>query len=223
MIGGGLSGVDGGAIAEKSIAEREVARRSDMDTVVEQFGSVIRHGDDTFRVYLHGRSRPRDTWQGWLVFERERDGRQFETAVETTQPNPETLRYWATGLTDTYLDGALSRALAPPAPPAADVVIQQPIVAERVGHDDREARRAALERDVLDVFSSSHVTRLLANDLFRALNAAHADVTRALEHLEKHHRLLVRQTEEGNDWIILTAAEIRATTMEGRANDHATR
>jgi len=190
-----------------------------MDTIVEQFDSVMRYGGDVFRVYLHGRSRPHDTWQGWLVFERERDGRQFETSVETTQPNREMLRYWATGRTDTYLDGALARALAPQTPSRTDAVARQPIIGEGVAHRDRDARRAALERDIIDVFSTSRATRMLTDDLFRALNAAHADVTRALEHLEKHHRLLARQTEEGNDWIVLTPAGVRATTIEGRQGD----
>jgi hypothetical protein len=41
---------------------------------------------------------------------------------ETTQPDREKVRYWATGLTGAYLDGALMRALTPaPAPrPSAD-------------------------------------------------------------------------------------------------------
>jgi hypothetical protein len=64
----------------------------------------------SYNVSVYGRSRPSDTWQGWLVFERTTDGKRFSTDVETTQPNAEAIVYWATGLTDTYFDGALQRA-----------------------------------------------------------------------------------------------------------------
>ena len=63
-----------------------------------------------YNVSVYGRSRPSDTWQGWLVFERTTDGKRFSTDVETTQPNAEAIVYWATGLTGTYFDGALQRA-----------------------------------------------------------------------------------------------------------------
>ena len=36
----------------------------------------------------------------------------FGAAVETTQPNLEALRYWASGLEPVYLEGALERAIA---------------------------------------------------------------------------------------------------------------
>lgn len=92
-----------------------------MEMVLQEFDSTVQDSDsDAYRVFLHGRSRrPHDTWQGWLVFVRQRDGRRFETAVETTQPNRESLLFWATGLTSTYLGGALIRARGPISPAAA--------------------------------------------------------------------------------------------------------
>lgn len=52
-------------------------------------------------------------WEAWLEFTPSGGGEARRTGQETTQPNLTDLRYWATGLTRAYLDGALRRALAP--------------------------------------------------------------------------------------------------------------
>lgn len=54
------------------------------------------------------------------------------------------------------------------------------------------------------MFRKRHQSRLLAQELFDKLPHANADVVRALEALEKQERTVVRRTEEGNDWVILT-------------------
>jgi hypothetical protein len=56
-----------------------------------------------------GARRDDGTWIGWVRF-RAPDGKILETERETTQPNRNTLMYWATGLTYSYLEGALARA-----------------------------------------------------------------------------------------------------------------
>jgi hypothetical protein len=63
-------------------------------------------------------------WAGWIEFTPVDGGDTIRTARETTQPNRTDLAYWATGLTATYLDGALARALAPPAAPREMVPLQ---------------------------------------------------------------------------------------------------
>ena len=52
-------------------------------------------------------------WEGWIEFA-STDGPSvtLRTARETEQPNRADLQYWATGLTQVYLEGALSRAIA---------------------------------------------------------------------------------------------------------------
>ncbi|HYU25699.1 MAG TPA: hypothetical protein VEO74_10880 [Thermoanaerobaculia bacterium] len=86
-----------------------------MEQLLQQFEKPITdRGEASYTVYLYGRSRPADTWQGWLVFERASDGKRFATDVETTQSNAEAILYWATGLTDAYFDGALERATRGP-------------------------------------------------------------------------------------------------------------
>ena len=58
---------------------------------------------------------------------------------------------------------------------------------------------------VLTFFQAQRRTRVLANELFNSTSEfANADLVRALEDLEKRERLLVRHTQEGNDYISLT-------------------
>ena len=58
-------------------------------------------------------------WQGWIEFVPIGPGEPLRTARETTQPNHTDLSYWATGLTQVYLEGALRRAQKPLTRPVA--------------------------------------------------------------------------------------------------------
>jgi hypothetical protein len=55
-------------------------------------------------------------WEGWLEFALAGSDAVFSTPRETEQPNRDDLVYWAQGLTATYLEGALVRALRPETP-----------------------------------------------------------------------------------------------------------
>lgn len=175
-----------------------------METLLQQFETPFVDRDGSaYGVFVYGRSRAHDTWQGWLVFERQRDGRRFATPVETTQPNGEAVRYWATGLTETYFEGALDRARKRGAPQQPVVATPPPLVDFGVDSAERDRRREAIEEDLLELFTESHSRRMLAQRAFDELPYAHADIVRALEHLEKEHRRVMRRTDEGNDWIEL--------------------
>jgi hypothetical protein len=50
-------------------------------------------------------------WESWLEFWPVGGGPALTTERETTQPNRVCTVYWATGLTPTYLEGALGRAI----------------------------------------------------------------------------------------------------------------
>lgn len=66
-------------------------------------------------------------------------------------------------------------------------------------------RLEQIEKYVLGYLQARHQTRILAKELFESTGEyANADMVRALEDLEKHERLLVRHTTEGNDYISLT-------------------
>jgi len=73
-------------------------------------------------------------WEGWIEFAPADDSPVLRTSQETVQPNREDLAYWATGLTATYLEGALERALQPP--PAVPVETEP----ERPAYDDPAPR-----------------------------------------------------------------------------------
>jgi hypothetical protein len=70
-------------------------------------------------------------------------------------------------------------------------------------------RLEQIEKYIINFFQEQQHTRILAKELFDSTTAyANADIVRALEDLEKHERLLVRHTTEGNDYISLTAQGI---------------
>jgi hypothetical protein len=61
-----------------------------------------------------GGPMPGGTWQGWIEFVPIGGGEPVRSPRETTQPNRIDTEYWATGLTQVYLEGALRRALDTP-------------------------------------------------------------------------------------------------------------
>ncbi|HKP84781.1 MAG TPA: hypothetical protein VJZ26_01715 [Blastocatellia bacterium] len=69
--------------------------------------------------------------------------------------------------------------------------------------EKRELER--IEQFIFDLFRKEGTNKLLAKSLF-ASTAEHsnADLVRAFEDLEKRWRLIIRYTEDGNDWIHLT-------------------
>lgn len=176
-----------------------------MDRLLQQFDTPVADAEGAqYNVLLYARDRVADTWQAWLVFERMPAAARFETDVETTQPNAEAVLYWATGLTDAYLEGALTRALQPrrSAPP--------PVVKQPAGFDMRRPRLADVERAILACFARRQAIWMLTQAVFDDMPVPHATVVRALEDLEKHGGLVVRRTVDGSDWIFLTEEGVAA-------------
>ncbi|HJQ19259.1 MAG TPA: hypothetical protein VJ867_02850 [Gemmatimonadaceae bacterium] len=68
---------------------------------------------DLYYARALGRVAKDGLWEGWLEFTRAGDDEMVTTRRETEQPNRADLIYWAQGLTQTYLEGALERALHP--------------------------------------------------------------------------------------------------------------
>lgn len=85
-----------------------------MAELIWTFDTQLRGPDHhRYTVRVNGRERPDQLWEGWLEFLPLGGGQPVVTGRETTQPNRDDLVYWASGLTDPYLDGALIRALRP--------------------------------------------------------------------------------------------------------------
>ena len=62
-----------------------------------------------------------------------------------------------------------------------------------------------IEQYIFDLFHKEGTNRLLTKHIFAsAVEYSNADLVRAFEDLEKKWRLLIRYTEEGDDWIHLT-------------------
>jgi hypothetical protein len=174
-----------------------------MDTMLQQFETPVTRNADTYIAYLYGRERADGTWEGRITFERTTDRARFTTPVETTQSNSQSILYWATGLTGPYFDGALERAQNT-LPPRQAVAVPPPLVSPGADAITRDLQREDIERAVLGVFTAHGTAQLLTQVVFDSLPHSHADVVRALEHLEKQERRVIRKTEEGNDWLFLT-------------------
>ena len=66
-------------------------------------------------------------------------------------------------------------------------------------------RLESIERYIFTLFRDRGTPKLLAKEIFDSTDEfANADLVRAFEDLEKKWRLLVRHTNEGNDWVELT-------------------
>jgi hypothetical protein len=78
--------------------------------LIHAFSEPLRGPDGTlYRVVVRGQERDDGTWIGWLEFT-DPSANVLQTERETTQSSAEQVKYWATGLELTYLDGALERA-----------------------------------------------------------------------------------------------------------------
>ena len=65
-------------------------------------------------------------------------------------------------------------------------------------------RLEQIETYVLGFFKAERRTQILAKELFASTTYANADLVRAMEAPEKTHRLLVRHTTDGFDYVSLT-------------------
>jgi hypothetical protein len=85
-----------------------------MAEVLVEFDAVFR-GPDAARYAPRACARlgADGLWEGWLEFSDLDTGAVIRSGRETTQPSRADAMYWATGLTRVYLEGALTRALAP--------------------------------------------------------------------------------------------------------------
>ncbi len=85
-----------------------------MAEVLAQFADPLTTTDGS-RYVAQACGAPNDhgLWEGWIEFVPINGGPPLRSSRETTQPNKGDAKYWATGLTQVYLEGALDRALNP--------------------------------------------------------------------------------------------------------------
>jgi hypothetical protein len=68
-------------------------------------------GGERYAARAYMARQPTGLWEAWLVFLSLHDGTALATDRETTQSTRAHVLYWASGLSRTYLQGALERAL----------------------------------------------------------------------------------------------------------------
>src|SRR5689334_16782150 len=92
-----------------------------MSEKLVQFDTVVR--DEKGRGYLPSAwgAEAGEIWEGWIEFEPiDANEAVLRTPRETEQASRDALTYWAEGLTNVFLDGALKRALNPLGRPQSD-------------------------------------------------------------------------------------------------------
>ena len=87
-----------------------------MAEVLVQFDTAVPREGVAYVARVCGREAEGGLWEGWIEFDPGDGSPVLRTPRETEQPNRADLEYWATGLTLTYLEGALARALRPQLP-----------------------------------------------------------------------------------------------------------
>ena len=112
--------------------------------MAEVLGSFSTPVTDEFGSYYPravGRHAPDDMWEGWIEFlPTDGGGDVLVTPVESRQPERQHLVYWATGLSQVYMEGALHRARNP-------ITVRVPIIDEPVS--DQPARRRVVAERVI--------------------------------------------------------------------------
>ena len=81
-----------------------------MAEVVRTIDEPILLNGVPYRAQVAGRPNG-NVWEGWIEFWSENGDDLRRTPRETTQPDRNALVYWASGLSGTYLEGALARTL----------------------------------------------------------------------------------------------------------------
>lgn len=96
-----------------------------MAEVLVQFQEPVSSAEGTFyTARVCGRPAPDGGWEGWIEFVPGDGSPVLRSQRETRQPDRDALLYWATGLTQVYLEGSLGRTLEPPRPPRQAVHVE---------------------------------------------------------------------------------------------------
>lgn len=167
-----------------------------MPEVFTQFaGPVLSADGEAYRAQVVGAEMADGRWEGWVEFIPLNAGEPVRTPRETTQPNRTDAVYWATGLSATYMEGALARALdrpvvvttpplAPmfngPAPEVVTARVPQPKVHAVLDPFSVYEKGESLLRKELAALSSWHLVNIiLAYGLSDSTEAALARLSQA--------------------------------------------
>jgi hypothetical protein len=110
-----------------------------MAEVLASFSTPVTDEFGSYYPRAVGRLASDGMWEGWIEFVAADGGSDvLVTPVESRQPERQHLAYWATGLSQVYMEGALKRARNP-------VTVRVPVIDEPVS-DQPARRRVVVER-----------------------------------------------------------------------------
>jgi hypothetical protein len=140
-----------------------------MAMTVHAFPRAIPGRMRTYGPRACGRERADGLWEGWIEFDATDGAETLRSERETTQPNLADLKYWATGLSDVYLEGVMARILT-----RSGAAIDQPPAVFDAPAPSRRARSAGLGPDaILDPYSVYAKSPAVLVQELRALRAWH--------------------------------------------------
>ena len=182
-----------------------------MSETVLTFQSTVVADDGTeYEARACGGEMPTGMWQGWLEFLPRNGGDPIRTPRETTQPHRDDVVYWATGLSDVYLEGAFKRAIeepphvVPPAPRRPSVFSEP---APSIAHPARSGRDS-----VLDPFSVYEKGEALLRRQLGALSSWH------LVNIVLDYELTDHPIEELNQMVASDLIELIVASVREAAN-----
>jgi hypothetical protein len=79
--------------------------------LIHQYSTLVELGGLRYVARVYADRQPGGLWEGWFAFFPLAGGETFVSDRETTQSKRDDVIYWASGITPTYLEGALQRAL----------------------------------------------------------------------------------------------------------------
>jgi hypothetical protein len=126
---------------------------------------------DLYHGRVLGRVATDGLWEGWLEFAMLGSDEVVLTERETGQPNRADLKYWAEGLSDAYLEGALNRALNPT--PAEPRTREEPAFAKSAPRRHKPVSMPTTRRVVLDPFLTYAEGEELLRGQLNALSRDH--------------------------------------------------
>jgi hypothetical protein len=144
-------------------------------------------------------------WEGWIEFVADEErSTGIRTPRETTQPDRNALVYWATGLSPTYLEGALQRALVTRVPrqpaPMPEPIFEAPAPSPA-------GDLVATDRAILDPFSVAAKGETILRQELSALRGWHLrNIVRAY-HLADDERDLETLDEAALVELIVSAVQ----------------
>ena len=119
------------------------------ETLLVYHEPVVASDGTSYEARACGAPMTGSTWEAWIEFVPIGGGEPLRSGRETTQPNRTDAEYWATGLSQVYLEGALRRALA--TPPTILVAPPQPSMFD--GPAPRQVVTETTAESVLDPFA----------------------------------------------------------------------